>query len=75
MEHSTAFRSGELTLAGVVHTPEELEPGEKRAASVVVAAQLDRLGHAHGAVAAPVRARWETLRPAPVCRNRSFHVS
>lgn len=36
MEFSTTFRSGELTLAGVMHTPEGQKPGEKRPAVMVL---------------------------------------
>ena len=36
MEHSTTFRSGDLTLAGVVHVPDDMKPGEKRPAIMVL---------------------------------------
>jgi len=36
MEHSVTFRSGDLTLAGVVHVPDGMQPGEKRPAIMVL---------------------------------------
>ena len=36
MEHSVTFRSGELTLAGVIHTPEDMKPAGKRPAIMVL---------------------------------------
>lgn len=36
MERRTAFRSGELTLAGILHVPDDLKPGERRPAIMVL---------------------------------------
>ena len=56
MEHGTTFRSGDLTLAGVVHVPDDMQPGERRPAIMVLhgfgnnmdsANSINQIGRAH----------------------------